>query len=144
MKISNGRKERAYIRLQRSQQNIHRRIRKREEEMNQRRMPSVLGRSTTTQIQADLPTQEDQIRNYRTTSRRMHNLSRSMKNRFGRSYKRSLEAELNPDQQLEVSRQRRAELVPAEILYGSNRQADYETQSISTLLRTTNTLCRRK
>lgn len=87
-----------------------------------RRMPAVLERSTTTRLQTDLPTQEDQIRDYRTTARRMYNLSRSMRNRFGRGYLRSLEAELNPDQQLELSRQRRAELVPAEVLYGSNRQ----------------------
>jgi len=54
--------------------------------------------------------------------RNRYNFNRGLRRRFGRNYNQSLELVVSPERQLEISRQRRAELVPAEVLYGNNRQ----------------------
>ena len=90
--------------------------------MTSEQRPSILSRSTTTRTQNELPTQEDQIRGYRQMARNRYNFNRGLRRRFGRGYNQSLELVVSPERQLEISRQRRAELVPAEVLYGNNRQ----------------------
>ncbi|GJV95587.1 hypothetical protein Tco_1547164 [Tanacetum coccineum] len=89
-------------------------------EMTSRR-PSILNRSST-QTQTELPTQEDQIRGYRQMARNRHQVARTTRRVFGRSnYNRTLETAVDPERQLEISRERRANLVPAEVLYSNNR-----------------------
>ncbi|GJR45115.1 hypothetical protein Tco_1313218 [Tanacetum coccineum] len=83
------------------------------------RRPSILNRSST---QTELPTQEDQIRGYRQMARNRHQVARTTRRVFGRSnYNRTLETAVDPERQLEISRERRANLVPAEVLYSNNR-----------------------
>ncbi|GJV77539.1 hypothetical protein Tco_1509123 [Tanacetum coccineum] len=85
------------------------------------RRPSILNRSST-QIQTELPTQEDQIRGYRQMARNRHQVARTTRRVFGRgNYNRTLETAVDPERQLEISRERRANLVPAEVLYSNNR-----------------------
>ena len=79
--------------------------------------PSVLSSTSTEQ----LPTQGDQIRDYRLAQRAQHVASRSFQRRFGRGYNRTLESQINPEQQLDISRRRRANMVPAEVLYEASR-----------------------
>ncbi|GJQ90498.1 hypothetical protein Tco_0001637 [Tanacetum coccineum] len=90
-------------------------------EMTSRR-PSILNRSST-QTQTELPTQEDQIRGYRQMAQNRHQVARTTRRVFGRSnYNRTLETAVDPERQLEISRERRANLVPAEVLYSNNRR----------------------
>ncbi|QRN45547.1 P3 [Paper mulberry vein-banding virus] len=64
---------------------------------------------------------EDQIRDYRRMHTTARNAARRVQRALGRSNRgRSLETLLNPDQQLEISNRRRANMVPAEDLYTSN------------------------
>ncbi|GJY91421.1 hypothetical protein Tco_0506617 [Tanacetum coccineum] len=85
------------------------------------RRPSILNRSST-QTQTELPTQEDQIRGYRQMARNRHQVARTTRRVFGRNnYNRTLETAVDPERQLEISRERRANLVPAEVLYSNNR-----------------------
>ncbi|GKC13818.1 hypothetical protein Tco_1010600 [Tanacetum coccineum] len=85
------------------------------------RRPSILNRSST-QTQTKLPTQEDQIRGYRQMARNGHQVARTTRRVFGRNnYNRTLETTVDPERQLEISRERRANLVPAEVLYSNNR-----------------------
>ncbi|GKA88425.1 Orf y [Tanacetum coccineum] len=85
------------------------------------RRPSILNRSST-QTQTELPTQEDQIRGYRQMARNRHQVARTTRRVFGRNnYNRTLETTVDPERQLEISRERRANLVPAEVLYSNNR-----------------------
>ncbi|GJY84042.1 Orf y [Tanacetum coccineum] len=85
------------------------------------RRPSILNRSST-QIQTELPTQEDQIRGYRQMARNRHQVARTTRRVFRRNnYTRTLERAVDPERQLEISRERRANLIPAEVLYSNNR-----------------------
>ncbi|GJZ04632.1 hypothetical protein Tco_0537907 [Tanacetum coccineum] len=85
------------------------------------RRPSILSRSST-QTQTELPTQEDQIRGYRQMARNRHQVARTTRRVFGRSnYNRTLKTAVDPERQLEISRERRANLVPAKVLYSNNR-----------------------
>ncbi|GKA19811.1 hypothetical protein Tco_0699726, partial [Tanacetum coccineum] len=85
------------------------------------RRPSILNRSST-QTQTKLPTQEDQIRGYRQMARNRHQVARTTRRVFGRNnYNRTLETVVDPERQLEISRERRANLVPTEVLYSNNR-----------------------
>ncbi|GJU81717.1 hypothetical protein Tco_1284082 [Tanacetum coccineum] len=85
------------------------------------RRPSILNRSST-QTQTELPTQEDQIRGYRRMARNRHQVARTTRRVFGRNnYNRTLETAVDTERQLEISRERRANLVPAEVLYSNNR-----------------------
>ncbi|GJR13840.1 Orf y [Tanacetum coccineum] len=89
------------------------------------RRPSNLSRSST-QTQTELPTQEDQIRGYRQMARNRHQVARTTRRVFGRNnYNRSLEAAVDPERQLEISRERRANLVPTEVLYSNNRRLQH-------------------
>ncbi|GKD70138.1 hypothetical protein Tco_1324228 [Tanacetum coccineum] len=90
------------------------------------RRPSILNRSST-QTQTELPTQEDQIRGYRQMARNRHQVARTTRRVFGRSnYNRTLETAVDPERQLEISRERRANLVPAEVV-----QQDTEYMNIT-------------
>nr|GEX48340.1 TPA: orf y [Tanacetum cinerariifolium] len=85
------------------------------------RRPSILNRSST-QTQTELPTQEDQIHGYRQMARNRHQVARTTRRVFGRNnYNRTLETAVDPERQLEISRERRANLVLAEVLYSNNR-----------------------
>jgi hypothetical protein len=72
--------------------------------------PSISGAENNTN-----PTIEDQIRGYRLSSRLRFETQRRLPNRS--SYRRSLESQLNPDTELNLSQYRRAQQVPAETLY---------------------------
>ncbi|GJX30029.1 Orf y [Tanacetum coccineum] len=55
-------------------------------------------------------------------ARNRHQVARTTRRVFGRNnYNRTLEAAVDPERQLEISRERRANLVPAEVLYSNNR-----------------------
>nr|GEW25616.1 TPA: orf y [Tanacetum cinerariifolium] len=85
------------------------------------RRPSILNRSSM-QTQTELPTQEDQIRGYRQMARNRHQVARTTRRVFGRNnYNQTLETVVDPERQLKISRERRANLVPAEVLYSNNR-----------------------
>nr|GFA51109.1 hypothetical protein [Tanacetum cinerariifolium] len=81
------------------------------------RRPSILNRSSM-QTQTELPMQEDQIRGYRQMARNRHQVARTTRRVFGRNnYNRTLETAVDPERQLEISRERRANLVPAEHIH---------------------------
>ncbi|XP_074562903.1 uncharacterized protein LOC141819524, partial [Curcuma longa] len=61
--------------------------------------------------------QEDQIRSYRRMARLRYEAQRRLHG--GRNEARTLESQLNPEAELELSQRRRASLVPAETLYSS-------------------------
>ena len=83
------------------------------------RRPSALNSGSITQTEA--PTQEDQVRGYQQLQRMRYNTTRGIQRRFGSRYDQTLESAISPERQLEISRDRRAQLVPAEVLYSSNR-----------------------
>nr|GEZ59979.1 RNA-directed DNA polymerase [Tanacetum cinerariifolium] len=81
--------------------------------MTSRRL-SILNRSSM-QTQTELLTQEDQIHGYRQMARNRHQVARTTKRVFGRNnYNQTLEIAVDPERQLEISRERQANLVPAE------------------------------
>ncbi|GJV71545.1 hypothetical protein Tco_1491540 [Tanacetum coccineum] len=62
----------------------------------------------------ELPTQEDQIRGYRQMARNRHQVARTTRRVFGRNnYNRTLETAVDPERQLEISRERRESLTLA-------------------------------
>ncbi|KAJ4804401.1 polyprotein [Rhynchospora pubera] len=73
--------------------------------------PSVSERDTN-----QTPTVEDQIRGYRLGSRLRFEAQRRLPGQ-SRRYQRSLESQMNPDAELNISQYRRAQQVPAETLY---------------------------
>nr|ATZ69490.1 ORF3 polyprotein [Cacao swollen shoot Ghana Q virus] len=70
---------------------------------------------------------DDQIRSYRNSQRRRHNVQqgmRRMRSRItGQPYERTLEQEIDPQATLRMSMRERARLVPAEVLYHSRSDA---------------------
>ena len=62
------------------------------------------------------PTIQDQIRDYRLGSRLRHQAQRILPRRSS-GYRRTLESEISPDAELNLSNYRRAQNVPAEVLY---------------------------
>ncbi|GKE23034.1 hypothetical protein Tco_1434546, partial [Tanacetum coccineum] len=71
---------------------------------------------------SELPTQEDRIRGYRAMNRGRYQAARATKRVFGRNnYNFTLESAVDPERQLELSRERRANLVPAEVVYSNNK-----------------------
>ncbi|KAG6492550.1 hypothetical protein ZIOFF_047513 [Zingiber officinale] len=84
--------------------------------MTSRTRPNITEAITTTETsQPAVSTQEDQIRSYRRMARLRYEAQRRLSRRQGSS--RTLESQLNPEAELELSQQRRASLVPAETLY---------------------------
>ncbi|GJR42812.1 hypothetical protein Tco_1310915 [Tanacetum coccineum] len=82
--------------------------------------PSILSKSSTQTT--ELPTQEDQIRGYRAMTRGRYQAARATRRVFRRNnYNITLESDVDLERQLELSRERRANLVPAEVLYSNNR-----------------------
>nr|AEE39270.1 polyprotein [Gooseberry vein banding associated virus] len=65
-------------------------------------------------------TLDDQIRGYRQTARLRHNVRRRLRSLSPGGFRNTLEQQLSPDQELALSRSRRANLVPAEVLYTHN------------------------
>ncbi|GJS10491.1 hypothetical protein Tco_0367287 [Tanacetum coccineum] len=84
------------------------------------RRPSILNRSSTQTL--ELPTQEDQICGYRAMTRGRYQAARVTRRVFGiNNYNITQESAVDPERQLELSRERRANLVPTEVLYSNNR-----------------------
>ncbi|KAG6468081.1 hypothetical protein ZIOFF_072649 [Zingiber officinale] len=81
---------------------------------------------TEQQQVATTPLFEDQIRSYRRNQRRLYNTQQAAR-RLGRqliggtSSRYTLEQQLEPEAQLQLSMQERASIVPAEVLYHSRR-----------------------
>ncbi|ACV74337.1 putative polyprotein [Pelargonium vein banding virus] len=71
-------------------------------------LPPVRGSNT-----AAAPIQEDQVRDYR----RWQRLRWNMRNRWNTTFRRTLESELDPEAEIQLSQRRRANMVPAEVLY---------------------------
>ena len=65
------------------------------------------------------PTLEDQIRDYRRFQASTRNAILKLKGKKNSS-NRSLEMEIDPNEQLQISNRRRANMVPAEVLYSVN------------------------
>lgn len=78
-------------------------------------LPRATRRSTS-------PTEslDDQIRGYRRWQRARHLVNQRIRRMTSRTFRTSLEQYLDPDQELTLSRRRRANLVPAEVLYTYN------------------------
>ncbi|QBH21733.1 polyprotein [Polyscias mosaic virus] len=81
--------------------------------------PAVSGSRTQTD-----PQFEDQIRDYRHGQRRRHNLARNVRRLSrrvtgGTPREETLEAQIDPERELTQSLQRRASIIPAEVLYHS-------------------------
>ena len=76
--------------------------------------PSISNRDQQTREQT--PTVEDQIRGYRLGQRMRHELTRRLPRR-SQGYNRTLESQMDPDAELNISQFRRAQSVPAEVLY---------------------------
>ncbi|GJZ69172.1 hypothetical protein Tco_0632722 [Tanacetum coccineum] len=65
---------------------------------------------------------EDQICGYRAMTRGRYQAARATRRVFGRNnYNITLESAVDPERQLKLSRERPANLVPAEVLYSNNR-----------------------
>ncbi|GKB00611.1 Orf y [Tanacetum coccineum] len=89
--------------------------------MSQRRVPKLFSVREGT-LTEDLPTQDDQVRDYQWTQRRRFELQRGFRRLRGQRYNNTLESMVNPEQQLAISGRRRAQLAPAEVLYSYHRQ----------------------
>ncbi|GKB89835.1 hypothetical protein Tco_0962107 [Tanacetum coccineum] len=92
-----------------------------EKKMSQRRVPTLFSVREGTSTD-DLPTQDDQVRDYQWTQRRRFELQRGFRRLRGQRYNNTLESMVNPEQQLAISGRRRAQLAPAEVLYSYHRQ----------------------
>ncbi|KAG6477907.1 hypothetical protein ZIOFF_061339 [Zingiber officinale] len=79
--------------------------------------PTITERSITKVTEPVTSSQEDQIRSYRRMARLRYEAQRLHVSRNGT---RTLESQLNPEAELELSQRRRASLVPAETLYSIN------------------------
>nr|GFC02217.1 hypothetical protein [Tanacetum cinerariifolium] len=75
----------------------------------------------------DLPTQDDQVRDYQWTQRRRFELQRGFRRLRGQRYNTTLESMVSPKQQLAISERRRAQLAPAKVLYSYHRQTARHT-----------------
>ncbi|GJW87004.1 hypothetical protein Tco_0162344, partial [Tanacetum coccineum] len=70
----------------------------------------------------ELPTQEDQIRGYRAMTKGKYQAARVTIRVFRRNnYNITLESAVDPERQLELSRERQSNLVLAKVLYSNNR-----------------------
>ncbi|GJR09377.1 hypothetical protein Tco_0792029 [Tanacetum coccineum] len=88
------------------------------------RMLSILNRSSTQTTK--LLTQEDQICGYRAMTRGRYQADRATRRVFGRNnYNITLESTVDLERQLELSRERRVNLVPAEVLYSNHRSLQH-------------------
>lgn len=72
--------------------------------------------------------QEDQIRDYRRNQRARFLAQRAVSRFRSRNFNRSLESQINPEEQPALSQRRRANMVPAEVLY--NTFSDTVTHSV--------------
>nr|UUL70693.1 polyprotein [Taro bacilliform virus]WIF19196.1 polyprotein [Taro bacilliform virus] len=75
------------------------------------------GASTST---STVPSQRDQIRDYRNAQRLRHTAERATRRLFPGRFNRTLESQLNPEAEIRLSQQRRAAMVPAEVLYNTS------------------------
>ncbi|UYC36391.1 polyprotein [Black pepper virus B] len=83
-------------------------------------LPRVKSSSATASTMT--PSQEDQIRDYRRVQQQIRETGKKLKKIITKQpgYQQTLEQQIDPEQQLALSSQRRASIVPAEILYNSN------------------------
>uniref|UniRef100_A0AAU7GJ24 RNA-directed DNA polymerase n=1 Tax=Nettle badnavirus 1 TaxID=3158948 RepID=A0AAU7GJ24_9VIRU len=86
--------------------------------MATRTMTHQLPRAT--EGSSNTETVEDQIRGYRRLQRARHVAQRAIRRTIARDFRQSLEQQIDPDRELSLSRRRRANLVPAEVLYSHN------------------------
>ncbi|GKA67092.1 RNA-directed DNA polymerase, partial [Tanacetum coccineum] len=84
---------------------LTKRLEKQRKKMSQRRVPTLFSVREGTD---DLPTQDDQVRDYQWTQRRRFELQRGFRRLRGQSYNNTLESLVNPEQQLAISGRRRA------------------------------------
>ncbi|KAG6532384.1 hypothetical protein ZIOFF_006224 [Zingiber officinale] len=84
--------------------------------MTNNRRPNIT-EAITEVSQPVVSSQEDQIQSYRRMARLRHEAQRRFSGRTNNT--RTLESQLNPEAELELSQQRRASLVPAETLYST-------------------------
>ncbi|KAG6477908.1 hypothetical protein ZIOFF_061340 [Zingiber officinale] len=85
--------------------------------MATRNRPTISERSITKTTEPVTSSQEDQIRSYRRMAKLQYEAQRRLSNSRG---SRTLECQLNPEAELELSQRQRASLVPAETLYSTN------------------------
>nr|ASD56981.1 polyprotein [Grapevine vein clearing virus] len=78
-------------------------------------LPRATRRSTSPVERLD-----DQIRGYRRMARARYLAEQRIRRSFSRNYRETLERRLDPEAELQLSRRRRANLVPAEVLYSLN------------------------
>nr|GEX82727.1 RNA-directed DNA polymerase [Tanacetum cinerariifolium] len=88
--------------------------------MNQR-LPTLFSVREGTSTD-NLPTQDDQVRNFQWTKRRRFELQRGFRRIRGQRYNTTLESMVSPEQQLAIPGRRRAQLAPAEVLYSYHMQ----------------------
>ncbi|GJY97287.1 hypothetical protein Tco_0514197, partial [Tanacetum coccineum] len=100
---------------------LTKRLEKQRKKMSQRRVPTLFSVREGTSTD-DLPTQDDQVRDYQWTQRRRFELQRGFRRLRGQSYNNTLESLVNPEQQLAISGRRRAQLAPAEVFYQALRR----------------------
>nr|GEW49543.1 zinc knuckle CX2CX4HX4C [Tanacetum cinerariifolium] len=75
----------------------------------------AVGFAKTSNYKGELSTQEDHIRGYRSINRGRYQATRATRRVFGRNnYNFTLESAVDPERQLELSRERRANLISAE------------------------------
>ncbi|XP_074557517.1 uncharacterized protein LOC141813446 [Curcuma longa] len=86
--------------------------------MATRAQPTITEHTSTEVSQPSTSSQEDQIRDYRRMARLRYEAQRRLPG--ARNGPRTLESQLNPEAELELSQRRRASLVPAETLYSAN------------------------
>ena len=79
--------------------------------------PFISNREQLSREENQTPTIDDQIRSYRRGHRLSQEIQRRLPGRRQIGYNRSLESQLNPDSELNISQFRRAQSVPAETLY---------------------------
>ncbi|KAG6510098.1 hypothetical protein ZIOFF_028106 [Zingiber officinale] len=85
--------------------------------MATRNRPTISERSITETTEPVISSQENQIRSYRRMARLRCEAQRRLSNSRG---SRTLESQLNPEAELELSQRQRASLVPAKTLYSTN------------------------
>ncbi|TYH61116.1 hypothetical protein ES332_D07G027800v1 [Gossypium tomentosum] len=88
--------------------------------------PVTTSRRTTGEPSKSTPLFEDQVRSYRNQQRRAYTTQRALRRVARRLTRRqpfqeTLEQEIDPQEELRLSMQERARLVPAEVLYRSRR-----------------------
>ncbi|AAN75640.1 polyprotein [Taro bacilliform virus] len=81
---------------------------------------AVRDRGSNPSTSSTVPSQQDQIRDYRNMQRVRHTAERAARRIFPGRFNRTLESQINPEAEIRLSQQRRAAMVPAEVLYNTS------------------------